>query len=595
MSVTAALVATAVILGGCSDGWGEDSPEEASEPGSSPEPESEEECIDSDGDGYFSNCEPRDCPGVRAIQDASLNPGAEELCDHKDNNCNGQIDEGFDVGEPCQKQHSICVTEGIIECVDRFTSECNAPEPPLKPSEEVCDGVDNDCNGLVDDGLETQQRDCFAGEGACRQGGVERLFCEDGREHYECNALPGNPEEEICDGIDNDCDGVIDNVPLEITRIPISENWCRFPADSYCTTSVSDDGERMALYSLSENFFVQEEDSFDGILPPVSISYYVMRLYEGEVPVKIAERDLRVFTYPENNHRPDQYQDPLPVTWEHGSNIFESFVGIDSMEPAVSLVKIDPESGDITPLASTSEWYGDYRVSWDGEQIAGHCFVPPLDPGEERGVSLCVMDQDGETMRVINEEPQEHPFPIPDYPFITSWFPDNEHVLIYRQYWGVYSLNTITGARTFLMNTGMGHRSIPSSSGDYVAILGSERSPEGGGLYLWNTDTEEMKKIEEPDCLVEGVDICYRHSFSWSPSGRWLMFGLVRGVVGRLYIMDVQTSEIEDVSDTELGAYATRSKKWLSNRNKILVSGETEEAPNSKDALLIDLPCKYRE
>jgi hypothetical protein len=114
----------------------------------------------------------------------------EETCgDGIDNNCNGQIDEGCEctpqeekpcyTGNPDELGKGNCES-GIMICGDDGKwSQCQGEE---KPQEEVCDGVDNDCNGIVDDGVAN----------ACGT----------------CGELPV----EICDGIDNDCDGIIDNV-----------------------------------------------------------------------------------------------------------------------------------------------------------------------------------------------------------------------------------------------------------------------------------------------------------------------------------------------------------------------------------------------
>ncbi|GAG87539.1 unnamed protein product, partial [marine sediment metagenome] len=69
-----------------------------------------------------------------------------------------------------------------------------------QPSEEICDGLDNDCDGLIDEDL--SQTTC--GVGACQ---VTVNNCVGGTLQ---TCTPGIPTEEICDGIDNNCDGQID-------------------------------------------------------------------------------------------------------------------------------------------------------------------------------------------------------------------------------------------------------------------------------------------------------------------------------------------------------------------------------------------------
>ncbi len=214
-------------------------------------------CVDHDGDGYGEGCDIGiDCDDTNV----AIHPGAQELCDGLDNDCDGATDEGFNLGESCTNGEGACQNTGVLVCSnDGFSSVCNAI--PGEPSEEVCDSIDNDCNGEVDDKIDdiitgtddgvcqigiqqcitgtfqtvqeevgptdelcnilddncNNQTDegfhvgetCSAGVGACMNQGV--IVCSQDQLSSQCDAIAGTPTEEVCDSIDNDCNGVTDD------------------------------------------------------------------------------------------------------------------------------------------------------------------------------------------------------------------------------------------------------------------------------------------------------------------------------------------------------------------------------------------------
>jgi len=108
--------------------------------GACSEGENPTELYDEDGDGCVS--EDYDAsPGEDVCVDcddgdSAINPNAAEICDGVDNNCDGVVDEGFDAD-----------SDGYTSCVD----DCDDTDPAIHPeADELIDGVDNDCDGLID-------------------------------------------------------------------------------------------------------------------------------------------------------------------------------------------------------------------------------------------------------------------------------------------------------------------------------------------------------------------------------------------------------------------------------------------------------------
>lgn len=149
-------------------------------------------------DGRWSNCEGEVLP-------------KEENCGNKiDDNCDGIVDNAEGLGQPCTNPAATpeC-RDGVYQCGQNGQKECVA-----KGSVEVCNGKDDNCNGLIDEngcpcqGGET--RPCGQSDvGACKKG-VQK--CVNGTWSTACEGAVG-PKEEECNGLDDNCDGRIDNRP----------------------------------------------------------------------------------------------------------------------------------------------------------------------------------------------------------------------------------------------------------------------------------------------------------------------------------------------------------------------------------------------
>ena len=142
-------------------------------------------CVECYDDSHCSGAAPTCDIGSNTCICVPTNDGI-EICDGLDNNCDGSIDEGFDLGAACSNGLGICEAFGILVCNGSGGVECNSVAG--EPSQEICgDSLDSDCDGQLDNGCEClADDDCSVGE-VCDTGVGASYTCIPG-----CRGTGGN-------------------------------------------------------------------------------------------------------------------------------------------------------------------------------------------------------------------------------------------------------------------------------------------------------------------------------------------------------------------------------------------------------------------
>ncbi len=150
---------------------------------------------------------------------AYYNSGADNTCDDRDNNCNGQVDEDVaNKGQACNNgQQGVCARSGTFVCSTSGTLTCNAPQIPTNGLVEVCgNNADDDCDGRTDESPECaciagERRNCQLQAGVC--SGAQEV-CGANQQWPGCNAQTYGTnyrtDDSLCDGLNNDCDDKTD-------------------------------------------------------------------------------------------------------------------------------------------------------------------------------------------------------------------------------------------------------------------------------------------------------------------------------------------------------------------------------------------------
>ncbi len=247
---------------------------------------------DADEDGYGSTI---DCDDG----DPEVNPAADEYCDGYDNNCDGTVDEAESLdaetwywdgdddgwGTELGETHAACsIPSGYGPAGD-----CNDQDPRVYPdAPEVCDGLDNDCNGTPDDEPVNGLEGCLDADGdgygdpdVCTTGCVLPYgFVEDDGDCDDADPAINPGAEEICDHIDNDCNGSVDPqrgdedgdgwdgcdgdcAPEDPEVHPDAEEICSDGLDNDCDGSAGDCGLEGEIALGGQGLLLPSDTAYD--------------------------------------------------------------------------------------------------------------------------------------------------------------------------------------------------------------------------------------------------------------------------------------------------------------------------------------------
>ncbi len=344
---------------------------------------------DNDGDGYGSQSTVKDCIAPTGFvsltgdcndNNSAINPGATEVCNEVDDNCNGFKDEGLTkkvyfkdndgdgYGGPAWQQ-ACTAPKGYVE----NAGDCNDYNKMIHPkATEQCNGADDDCNGIKDDNLKliTIYKD-NDGDGFASKNALSQKNCKvpvgwtvpvdaDGNGSYDWDCddsdvtvYPGAPTK-CGDGKDNNCDGFTDR--LCFTTCPGA--WQTGPYKLQAaygnvaapTVDLNGDGQREIL--VQDNFGFAILDPKGNALHAFSKQKYN---FSRRIAVVADIDDTKTFGVATQSLEVLTGNGSVPRFYKLSGKTVKEYVGKDGVYDASSFMSKDLDN-DGVPEFFTSTW-----------------------------------------------------------------------------------------------------------------------------------------------------------------------------------------------------------------------------------------------
>ncbi|MHA1868356.1 MAG: putative metal-binding motif-containing protein [Candidatus Heimdallarchaeaceae archaeon] len=166
-------------------------------------------CSDCDNDGYDQAIDCKD-------ENPQIHPGAPELCNNIDDDCDGSIDE--ELTRVCGSSVGEC-KQGTQTCSSGVWSACTGE---IAPKTEECNNVDDDCDGVIDEGCSTGGGNSNGGTGGSTNGGTTSNTTNNSDENTNTQENQNNASETQSDNSSN----AVNESNNEITEPePCKEAW----------------------------------------------------------------------------------------------------------------------------------------------------------------------------------------------------------------------------------------------------------------------------------------------------------------------------------------------------------------------------------